>query len=127
MNVDWRYLPNYDSDPDVAIEQIAEDFAEENYTDPLGTEWTTKVTSSKQFEFQEQPALLQRFTITTSRPFLYCNTVGYRVIAVPKYWNVKDGNVQRAVWLEAEYCKGLESRYGSEVQRIADSLRLIEP
>ena len=121
-SVDWKYLPNYDSDPDVAIKQITEDYAETKTTDFTNTVWTTRVSSSEQIEIQGQPALRQIFTVSPAS-FLWCDQIGYRLIILPKSWST---NVQRAVWLEATNCKG-SSQHDDYLRKIVDSLRLIEP
>ena len=83
VEVIWQHLPNYDSDPDIAIKQIEEDYERETFTDHLGATWTYETKSSKQITLQGQPALRQTIKITNDRPFLWCSSVGYRLIVLP--------------------------------------------
>ena len=122
VRIDWKSLPNYDSNPNVAIKQIEEDYAKETITNLFGT-WTTSVISSKQITLQGQPALRQTIGRKSDRSFHWCTETGYRLIILPKSWNT---NAQLAVWLEATYCKG-SGRHNKDLQRMVDSLRLIEP
>ena len=121
-DIDWKSLPNYDSNPNVAIKQIAEDYAKETFTNLYGT-WTTSVISSKQTTRQGQTILRQTIERKPKWSIQWCNETGYRLIILPKSWKT---NAQLAVWLDATHCKG-SGRYNKDLQRMVDSLHLIEP
>ena len=122
VDIDLENMPNYDSNPNVAIGQIEEDYAEQIWTGIFGTKLTMNVISSKQTTRQGQPALRQTIEIKSDRPYRWCTTTGYRLIILPKSWSTN----AKAVWLDATHCK-VSTRHYKDLQRIVDSLRLIGP
>ena len=60
---------------------------------------------------------------TPELSFLYCQTVGYRLIILSRSW---ESYVQRAVVAHGSRCVN-DGKYDSALKRMVNSVRLIEP
>ena len=124
FDVQWEYFPNYSNRPDVALKQLAEDLTGTSTdTDIIGNKVTVRASAGEIIDHHGDKALYQTVRETPELSFLYCQTVGYRLIILSRSW---ESHVQRAVVAYGSRCVN-DGKYDSALKRMVNSVRLIEP
>ena len=124
FDVQWGYFPNYSNRPDIALKQLAEDLTGTSTdTDIIGNKVTVRASAGEIIDHHGDKALYQTVRETPELSFLYCQTVGYRLIILSRSW---ESHVQRAVVAYGSRCVN-DGKYDSALKRMVNSVRLIEP
>ena len=124
FDVQWGYFPNYSNRPDIALKQLAEDLTGTSTdTDIIGNKVTVRASAGEIIDHHGDKALYQTVRETPELSFLYCQTVGYRLIILSRSW---ESHVQRAVVAYGSRCVN-DGKYDSALKQMVNSVRLIEP
>ena len=120
-NVTLEDLPNYDSNPQVALEQLAEDNREDyGFENIMGYATTVKVVNLRIVEYDGRDAILISRE-TTSGGFIYCKDKGFELIVPNAGWGVIE-NTRWAYKVTLRECKS-QNHHRRHFRKIIESFR----
>ena len=119
-----EHLPNYNSNPELAIDELAEDLGEDYTTETLiGHRLDVVVDSTVKTTHQEEPALSQRMTLTAPHhSFYYCDTKEDHLIVLSKSLRTD----KKAFFIVGSRCKD-DTKHYSDLVRAMKSFQMISP
>ena len=121
-NVTLVDLPNYNSNMQVALEELAEDYRENySFQDFLGHNTTVTVVNLQLVEYNGRDAILRTLEATHELQFLYCTTRAIELIVPNAGWGV----IEKTRWaykVVVSECKS-GNRHRYDFPEIIESFR----